>query len=183
MDFCRKDAVQNGERCAQEWGTVYLVGAGSDAGMLTREGLRLLRQADCIVYDDLLDASVLAEAGASCERISVGKRYKSHKKEQDEIHEILIEKAMQGKMVVRLKGGDPTVFGRGGEEYLALTEAGIRCEIIPGISSCIAAPAHMGIPVTHRGLASSFTVVTGTARGRPRRAMRRWQVSRGRWSI
>ncbi len=153
--------MQNGERCAQEWGTVYLVGAGSDAGMLTREGLRLLRQADCIVYDDLLDASVLAEAGASCERISVGKRYKSHKKEQEEIHEILIEKARQGKLVVRLKGGDPTVFGRGGEEYLAVTEEGIRCEIIPGVSSCIAAPAHMGIPVTHRGLASSFTVVTG----------------------
>ena len=153
--------MQNGERCAQEWGTVYLVGAGSDAGMLTREGLRLLRQADCIVYDDLLDASVLAEAGASCERISVGKRYKSHKKEQEEIHEILIEKARQGKLVVRLKGGDPTVFGRGGEEYLAITGEGIRCEIIPGVSSCIAAPAHMGIPVTHRGLASSFTVVTG----------------------
>lgn len=153
--------MQNGERRAQEWGTVYLVGAGSDAGMLTREGLRLLRQADCIVYDDLLDASVLAEACASCERISVGKRYKSHKKEQEEIHEILIEKARQGKLVVRLKGGDPTVFGRGGEEYLAVTEEGIRCEIIPGVSSCIAAPAHMGIPVTHRGLASSFTVVTG----------------------
>ncbi len=153
--------MQNGERRAQEWGTVYLVGAGSAAGMLTREGLRLLRQADCIVYDDLLDASVLAEAGASCERISVGKRYKSHKKEQEEIHEILIEKARQGKLVVRLKGGDPTVFGRGGEEYLAVTGEGIRCEIIPGVSSCIAAPAHMGIPVTHRGLASSFTVVTG----------------------
>jgi len=127
MDFCRKDAVQNGERRAQEWGTVYLVGAGSDAGMLTREGLRLLRQADFIVYVELLDASVLAEAGASCERIPVGKRYKAHKKEQEEIHDILISRAKLGRMVVRLKGGDPTVFGRGGEEYLAVTEEGIRC--------------------------------------------------------
>ena len=127
-------------------GTVYLVGAGSDAGMITREGLRLIRRADCIVYDDLLDSAVLAEADESCERIAVGKRYKAHKKEQEEIHRILIDEARQGKMVVRLKGGDPTVFGRGGEEFLALQEAGIHCEIIPGISSCIAAPAHMGIP-------------------------------------
>ena len=146
-------------------GTVYLVGAGSDAGMITREGLRLIRRADCIVYDDLLDSAVLAEADESCERIAVGKRYKAHKKEQGEIHRILIDEARQGKMVVRLKGGDPTVFGRGGEEFLALQEAGIHCEIIPGISSCIAAPAHMGIPVTHRGMASSFTVVTGHGAG------------------
>ena len=94
-------------------GTVYLVGAGSDAGMITREGLRLIRRADCIVYDDLLDSAVLAEADESCERIAVGKRYKAHKKEQEEIHRILIDEARQGKMVVRLKGGDPTVFGRG----------------------------------------------------------------------
>lgn len=107
-------------------GTVYLVGAGSDAGMITREGLRLIRRADCIVYDDLLDSAVLAEADESCERIAVGKRYKAHKKEQEEIHRILIDEARQGKMVVRLKGGDPTVFGRGGEEFLALQEAGIH---------------------------------------------------------
>lgn len=145
----------------QQPGTVLLVGAGSEAGLLTIRALQAVRGADAIVYDDLLDPSILGEAGESCELVSVGKRWNSHKKEQEEIHEILIGLAGSGKKVVRLKGGDPTVFGRGGEEYLALQEAGIRCEMIPGISSCIAAPEHMGIPVTHRGLASSFTVVTG----------------------
>lgn len=142
-------------------GIVRLVGAGCEAGQITVRGLEALREADVIVYDDLLDRKLLSEARKGCELIDVGKRWGAHKKEQDEIHDILISRAGQGKNVVRLKGGDPTVFGRGGEEFLALREAGIRCEMVPGVSSCIAGPEHMGISITHRGMASSFTVVTG----------------------
>ena len=142
-------------------GRVILVGAGCEAGQLTQSGLRAIREADVIVYDDLMDQSILALAREGCELVSVGKRWHNHKKEQEEIYEILADSARKGKRVVRLKGGDPTVFGRGGEEFLAMQAEGIPCELIPGVSSCIAAPEHMGIPVTHRGLASSFTVVTG----------------------
>ena len=142
-------------------GSVRLVGAGCEAGQITVRGLEALREADVIVYDDLLDRKLLSEARSDCEFIDVGKRWGAHKKEQEEIQEILISRARQGRKVVRLKGGDPTVFGRGGEEFLALREAGIPCELIPGVSSCIAGPEHMGISITHRGMASSFTVVTG----------------------
>ena len=147
-------------------GKVWIVGAGSEAGLITVRGLEAVRGAQVIIYDDLLDHALLDEAPAGCELICVGKRKNSHKKEQEEIHELLADRARRGLRVVRLKGGDPTVFGRGGEEALALQEAGIPYEMVPGVSTCISAPEHFGIPVTHRGLASSFTVVTGHGDGK-----------------
>ena len=146
-------------------GKVWIVGAGSEARLITVKGLEAVRLAQVVVYDDLLDHALLEQAPAGCELICVGKRKNSHKKEQEEIHELLIDRARRGLRVVRLKGGDPTVFGRGGEEALALQEAGVPCEMVPGVSTCISAPEHFGIPVTHRGLASSFTVVTGHGAG------------------
>lgn len=147
-------------------GKVWIVGAGSESGLITVKGLEAVRRAQVIIYDDLLDHALLGQASAGCELICVGKRKNSHKKEQDEIHGLLIDRARKGLRVVRLKGGDPTVFGRGGEEALALQEAGVLCEMVPGVSTCISAPEHFGIPVTHRGLASSFTVVTGHGAGK-----------------
>ena len=146
-------------------GKVWITGAGSEAGLITMSGLKALRGAQAVVYDDLLDHSLLDEAPEGCELICVGKRKNSHKMEQEEIHALLIDRARRGLQVVRLKGGDPTVFGRGGEEALALEEAGIPYELIPGVSSCISALEHFGIPITHRGIASSFTVVTGHGAG------------------
>ena len=146
-------------------GKVWIVGAGSEAGLITVRGMEAVRCAQVIIYDDLLDRALLDQAPAGCELICVGKRKNSHKKEQEEIHELLIDRARRGFRVVRLKGGDPTVFGRGGEEALALEEAGLPYEMVPGVSTCISAPEHFGIPVTHRGLASSFTVVTGHGAG------------------
>ena len=147
-------------------GKVWIVGAGSESGLITVKGLEAVRRAQVIIYDDLLDHALLEQAPAGCELICVGKRKNSHKKEQEEIHKLLIDRARGGFRVVRLKGGDPTVFGRGGEEALALQEAGVPCEMVPGVSTCISAPEHFGIPVTHRGLASSFTVVTGHGAGK-----------------
>ena len=147
-------------------GKVWIVGAGSESGLITVKGLEAVRGAQVIIYDDLLDHALLEQAPAGCELICVGKRKNSHKKEQEEIHKLLIDRARGGFRVVRLKGGDPTVFGRGGEEALALQEAGVPCEMVPGVSTCISAPEHFGIPVTHRGLASSFTVVTGHGAGK-----------------
>ena len=146
-------------------GKVWITGAGSEAGLITVSGLKALRGAQVVVYDDLLDHSLLDEAPEGCELVCVGKRKNSHKMEQEEIHALLIDRARRGLQVVRLKGGDPTVFGRGGEEALALEEAGIPYELIPGVSSCISALEHFGIPITHRGIASSFTVVTGHGAG------------------
>lgn len=145
---------------------VWIVGAGSEAGLITVKGLEAVRGAQVIIYDDLLDHALLEQAHAGCELICVGKRKNSHKKEQEEIHELLIDRARKGLRVVRLKGGDPTVFGRGGEEALALEEAELPYEMVPGVSTCISAPEHFGIPVTHRGMASSFTVVTGHGAGK-----------------
>ena len=147
-------------------GKVWIVGAGSEAGLITMKGLEAVRGAQVLVYDDLLDHALLEEAPSGCEMICAGKRKNVHKKEQEEIHEVLIERARRGLRVVRLKGGDPTVFGRGGEEALALQAAGVPYEMVPGVSSCISAPERFGIPVTHRGLASSFTVVTGHGDGK-----------------
>ena len=144
-------------------GKVWITGAGSEAGLITIRGLAAVRGAQVIVYDDLLDHRLLREAPEGCELICVGKRKDSHKKEQEEIHGILVDRARRGLKVVRLKGGDPTVFGRGGEEALALEAAGVPYEMIPGVSSCISALEHFGIPITQRGLASSFAVVTGHA--------------------
>ena len=143
-------------------GKVYLVGAGpGDPGLITVKGLECLRRAEVIVYDRLVDETILCETGPKTEKIYVGKASSRHTLEQEAINRLLIEKAKEGKTVVRLKGGDPFVLGRGGEEAAALTEKGIPFEVVPGVSSAVAVPAYAGIPVTHRGVASSFTVVTG----------------------
>ena len=143
-------------------GRVYLVGAGpGDPGLMTVRGLEVLRTADVIVYDRLVNPVLLDEAPPAALRLFVGKRTGGHCLPQDEINARLIEQARLGRSVVRLKGGDPFVFGRGGEEALAMAEAGIPFEVVPGVSAAVAVPAYAGIPVTHRGLASSFAVVTG----------------------
>jgi uroporphyrin-III C-methyltransferase len=142
-------------------GKVYLVGAGpGDPGLLTVRGLELLRAAQVVVHDQLVSAAILAEAAAAI-KIYVGKESGKHCIAQEEINRVLIEHARAGYDVVRLKGGDPFVFGRGGEEAAALADAGVPFEIIPGVSSAIAVPAYAGIPLTHRNYASSFAVVTG----------------------
>lgn len=147
-------------------GKVYLVGGGcGDAELLTLKALKALQSCDTVVYDSLVSEELLQWTGQDCETIYVGKRYGCHNREQLEINALLIKRAREGKTVVRLKGGDPYVFGRGGEEFLAVRDAGIYCEEIPGITSAIAVPAAAGIPVTHRGLSDSVTVVTGTAAG------------------
>jgi len=146
---------------------VYLVGAGCGAAdLITLRGLERLRGADAVVYDDLIDPALLAEAPAEAELIYVGKRLGRHSTPQEEIDALLIRLAGEGKTVVRLKGGDPFVFGRGGEEALALQRAQIPFEEVPGISSAIAIPAAAGIPVTHRGLSQGVHILTGhTAQG------------------
>lgn len=143
-------------------GTVYLVGAGcGNPDLITWKGLRLLRACDAVLYDDLSSPKLLEETRTDCERLFVGKRYGRHSMPQAEINALLVAKAKEGKMVVRLKGGDPFVFGRGGEEVLALQAAGIPYEVVSGVSSAVAVPAAAGIPVTHRRLARSFHVITG----------------------
>ncbi len=146
-------------------GKVYLVGAGpGDPELITLKGLRCLRVADVVVYDRLVNLSLLDEAPSRAERVFAGKKAGCHVVKQEEIHAFLIHCARQGRLVVRLKGGDPFVFGRGGEEALALAQAGIPFEVVPGVSSAIAVPAYAGIPVTHRDHASSVTIVTGHGR-------------------
>lgn len=143
-------------------GTVYLVGAGpGDPGLLTVRGLELLRQCDCVVYDALVAPRVLALAAPHAEKINVGKRGSQHTLEQPEINRLLAEKAKGGKSVLRLKGGDPYLFGRGAEEALYLVEQGVSVVVVPGVTSGIAAPAYAGIPVTHREYASAVAFVTG----------------------
>jgi len=147
-------------------GMVYIVGGGpGDPGLITVKGLNALRRADVVLYDRLASSELLDEVSVQAERIDVGKEPKLHRRSQAEINSLLIEKAGKGKTVVRLKGGDPFVFGRGGEECLALAEAGIRYEVIPGISSAIAVPAYAGIPVTQRGVTTAFAVVAGHTGG------------------
>ena len=140
-------------------GTVYLVGAGpGDAGLLTLRGADLLRLADTVIYDLLVNPTLLRLARPDAELIS---RRKRSEMSQEQINALMIEKARQGKTVVRLKGGDPYIFGRGAEEALALASAGIHFEVVPGVSSIVAAPNYAGIPLTHREFCSSFTVFTG----------------------
>lgn len=142
-------------------GIVYIVGAGpGDPDLITVRGRRLLRRADVVVYDRLIAPSLLSHAPVGAERIPVGKA-PGRGARQEEINGVLIDRARLGLRVVRLKGGDPFVFGRGAEEAEALAAAGVRFEIVPGISSAIAVPAYAGIPVTHRRFASAFAVVTG----------------------
>lgn len=150
-------------------GVVYLVGAGpGDPGLITVRGLALLRGADVVIHDRLIPRELLVEARTGATIIDAGKAPGNHKLTQEEINQLILEHAESGRSVVRIKGGDPLVFGRGYEEYLACRQAGIECEIVPGISSAIAAPAAAGIPITLRGLARDFIVVTaqtGTSDG------------------
>jgi uroporphyrin-III C-methyltransferase len=147
-------------------GRVVLVGAGpGDPDLITIKGARALAEADVVVYDRLAAPELLALAPADAERIYVGKQPGGHAMKQDAINEVLIANARLGRTVVRLKGGDPFVFGRGGEELLACARAGITCEVIPGITSAVAAPAAAGIPVTHRGVARSLAIVTASTAG------------------
>jgi uroporphyrinogen III methyltransferase/synthase len=146
-------------------GTVTLIGAGpGDPGLITMRGLERLRAADVIVYDRLAHPALLDYARPDAEKIYVGKASAHHALKQPEINALLIDRAKQGRTVARLKGGDPFVFGRGGEEAEACREAGVPFEIVPGVTSAIAAPAYAGIPVTHRDAASSFAVITGHER-------------------
>jgi uroporphyrinogen III methyltransferase/synthase len=143
-------------------GRVYLVGAGpGDPGLITVAGLDALRSCDAVVYDALANPVLLDQAPAAAERFDVGKRAKFHKLTQDQTNQLLVDLAKQGKQVVRLKGGDPYLFGRGAEEAAFVTKQGVRCEVVPGVTSGIAAPATAGIPVTHRKVASTVTIITG----------------------
>src|SRR5436309_11140680 len=142
--------------------TVYLVGAGpGDPGLLTVKGADVLRRADVVIYDRLSVASLLDLTRPDAERISVGKTPGHPSVPQDEINALLVARGSEGKEVVRLKGGDPFVFARGGEEAQALLDAGVPFEVVPGITSAVGVPAYAGVPVTYRGLSTSFTVVTG----------------------
>lgn len=153
---------------SQELGTVYLVGAGcGDADLITVRGQKLLQQCDTLVYDDLIAGSLVQEAPPSAERIYMGKRCGKHSAHQEEICAVLIQKAREGKRVVRLKGGDPFVFGRGGEEACALQEAGIPFQVVPGVTSAVAIPGLAGIPVTYRGLSRSVHIITAHAAHTP----------------
>ena len=141
---------------------VYLTGAGpGDIELLTLKAHRVIKQADVIIYDRLANPEILEMAKDGCEFVYVGKEDGRHTLPQDDINEVIYQNALKHKVVVRLKGGDPFVFGRGGEEGAYLQERGISFEIIPGITSAISVPAYAGIPVTHRGVAVSFRVVTG----------------------
>jgi uroporphyrinogen III methyltransferase / synthase len=153
----KKDEMQSAKL-----GTVFLIGAGpGDPGLITVKGLEKIRTADVIVYDYLAGKDLIQEAKPSAELIYVGKKGKDHTLEQLDINQLLVTKAREGKTVARLKGGDPYVFGRGGEEAEELVEAQIPFEVVPGVSSAVAAPAYAGIPVTHRDHASMVTFITG----------------------
>lgn len=157
-------------------GKVYLVGAGCGAAdLITVRGLRLLERCGAVVYDDLLAPELLDAAPESAERIYVGKRRGRHSMAQGDINALLISRAREGKTVVRLKGGDPFVFGRGGEEALALQAAGIEWEYVPGVTSAVAVPGEAGIPVTHRGASRSFHVVAAHTADSPDNLPSHWE--------
>ncbi len=143
-------------------GLVYIIGAGpGDPGLLTQKAGDCLRKADIVVYDRLVSSEILAFIPPTCERVYAGKAAQHHTMAQDEINALLVEQALRDRTVIRLKGGDPFIFGRGAEEAEALVKAGIPFEIVPGVSSVLAAPAYAGIPLTHRTLSSGFHVVAG----------------------
>ena len=144
-------------------GRVVLVGAGpGDPGLLTRRALQVMRRADLVLYDALVSTPIV-EMARRARRFYVGKRHGRHAMSQETIHRLMIRAARRGQMVVRLKGGDPFLFGRGGEEALALRMAGVPVEVVPGVSSALAAPALAGIPVTHRGVSPGVMIVSGHA--------------------
>jgi uroporphyrinogen III methyltransferase/synthase len=156
-------------------GLVYLIGAGpGDPGLITARSMDCLSSCDVVIYDHLASSRLLEHVPVGAEKIYAGKTGSSHFLEQDEINRLLVRKAKQGKTVARLKGGDPFVLGRGGEEAEVLRKYGIRFEVIPGITSAIAVPAYAGIPVTHRGLSSSFAVITGHEDPSKRNSSIRW---------
>lgn len=158
-------------------GKVYLVGAGpGDPGLLTVRGKTLLECADVVVYDALISPQILAIANPHAELINAGKRRGRHSLLQEETNKLLIEKAQTHAIVVRLKGGDPFVFGRGGEEMGDLVTAGVPVEVVPGVTSGIAAPAYAGIPLTHREYSSSVTFVTGHESAGKYRPQVNWQA-------
>src|SRR6266496_243527 len=143
-------------------GKVYLVGAGpGDPELLTVRAARLLRSGDVIVYDRLIQEEVLALAKPSSEKLFMGKVLGCHASRQDEIHQLLVEKAREGKTVIRLKGGDPFLFGRGGEEIETLAEHGVPFQVCPGVTAAIGASSYAGIPLTHRDHAQACVFVTG----------------------
>ena len=149
----------------RDTGRVVLVGAGpGDTGLLTLKGEKYIKQADCLVYDRLSSPELLAMAKTGCELIYVGKENHKHVMKQDDINELLYQKSKCHKLVVRLKGGDPYVFGRGGEEAIYLASRGVDVEVVPGVSSSVAALADAGIPITHRGIAKGFQVITAHSR-------------------
>jgi uroporphyrin-III C-methyltransferase len=151
------------ENTLKHAGTVYIVGAGpGHPDLITVRGLTCLREADVVLHDRLIDLHLLEEAKPDAEVINVGKEAGDEDIQQKHIEWLMIEKAREGKSVCRLKGGDPFVFGRGGEEARALSEAGIPFEIVPGVCSAVAVAAYAGIPVTHRDHAHSFMVITGS---------------------
>src|SRR5438034_11146929 len=156
-------------------GKVYLVGAGpGDQKLLTLRGKECLEQAEVVLYDYLANPVLLDHVPAEAERIYVGRRGRGRYGEQKEINRVMVERAQAGKTVVRLKGGDPFVFGRGGEEAEAVADAGIPFEVVPGVTSAVAAAAYAGIPVTHRTLASTVAFVTGHEDPTKEEAAREW---------
>lgn len=158
-------------------GKVYLVGAGpGDPGLFTLKGKALLECADVVVYDALVSSAILASINPEAEKIDAGKRRGRHSLSQEEINQLLIAKAEDNAIVVRLKGGDPFVFGRGGEEMEDLVKAGVSVEVVPGVTSGIAAPAYAGIPLTHRDYSSSVTFVTGHEAAGKYRPIVKWQA-------
>ena len=157
-------------------GKVYLTGAGpGDIELMTVKALRVVKEADVIIYDRLANPDILEEAKDGCEFVYVGKEDSHHTLPQEEINEVIYRAALKYETVVRLKGGDPFVFGRGGEEGIYLYERDIKFEFIPGITSAIAVPEYAGIPVTHRGITVSFRVVTGHESNRKDHSQIPWE--------
>ncbi|MFW2606619.1 uroporphyrinogen-III C-methyltransferase [Aliarcobacter butzleri] len=156
---------------------VYLTGAGpGDVELLTLKALKAIQNADILIYDRLVNPEILELAKKECELIYVGKEDKKHTLPQEDINKLIYQASLKYENVVRLKGGDPFVFGRGAEEALYLKQKGIKFEIIPGITSAIAVPAYAGIPVTHRGLTTSFRVVTGHENPKKKISQIEWET-------
>ncbi|QWK12686.1 MAG: uroporphyrinogen-III C-methyltransferase [Aquificota bacterium] len=161
-------------------GKVYLIGAGpGDPELLTLKALRLIKSADVILYDRLINQEILLFAKPECELVYVGKEDGKHTIEQEKINELLLRYAHTKEVVVRLKGGDPFIFGRGGEEALFLAEHGVEFEIVPGVSSFYSVPAYAGIPITFRGISSSFAVITGHEDPKKEKSSIDWESLKG----